>query len=333
VTAVSCPDGGTSLGSRLIVAGGGGGAGGSGFSDGIDCGNNPYGGSAEKYSPGGAHVQTAAGLVITGGNSQGEAPSTAASGGGSTTAGAGGAGVDCAAFSGSVAGQAGSGPVGGAGGSAIAKPGGGGGGGGGYFGGGGGASGQEQCTPTCTDFVDGAGGAAGSSFITASAVLAPLSFDDSPFPPSIAFTPAVEIASPTNGAQYTQGQSVAASFTCNIRCSATVASGQPLPTSSAGPESFTVTAEIGETPITTSVSYTVIASAATSISGPSAATGTSGTTKPPPPTKIKPLTSSQKRAKAIAACKKIKNAHKRTKCIATAKKRYPLHPKAKHKKT
>jgi hypothetical protein len=333
LTAPSCPGGGTSLGSRLIVAGGGGGEGGSGLSDGIDCGNGPYGGSAEKYPPGGTHVQTAAGLVITGGNSEGEAPSTAASGGGSTTAGTGGAGGDCAAFSGSVAGQAGSGPVGGAGGSAIAKPGGGGGGGGGYFGGGGGASGQEQCIPTCTDFVDGAGGAAGSSFITASAVLAPLSFDDAPFPPSITFTPAVEIDSPTNGAQYAQEQSVPVSFTCNIHCSGTVASGQPLPTSSAGPETFTVTAEVNETPITTSVSYTVIAGAATTSPGPPAATVTTGSTKSPPPTKIKPLTSSQKRAKAIAACKKLKNAHKWAKCIAAAMKRYPLHPKAKHKKT
>lgn len=335
LTAASCPGGGSSLGSRLIVAGGGGGEGGSGLSDGIDCGNGPYGGSAEKYSPGGIHVQTATGLVITGGNSEGEAPSTPADGGGSTAAGDGGVGGACGtagAISGSNAGQAGSGPLGGAGATAIAKPGGGGGGGGGYFGGGGGASGQEQCAPTCTDFVDGAGGAAGSSFITASAVLAPLSFDDSPFPPSITFTPAVEIDSPTNGAQYTQGQSVPVSFTCNIHCSATVGNGQPLPTSSAGPQTFTVTAEVNETPITSSVSYTVIASTTASSSPPPAGLAAPGTAKSPPPTKVKPLTSSQKRAKAIAACKKLKNAHKQAKCIATAKKRYPLHPKTKHKK-
>jgi hypothetical protein len=33
-----------------------------------------------------------------------------------------------------------------------------------------------------------------------------------------------------------------------------------------------------------------------------------------------PLTNAQKRAKAIAACKKLKSAHKRAKCIAAAKK-------------
>jgi hypothetical protein len=54
---------------------------------------------------------------------------------------------------------------------------------------------------------------------------------------------------------------------------------------------------------------------------------------PPPPTKIKPLTISQKRAKAVTACNKLENTHKRAKCIVEAKKRYPLHPKAKHKKT
>ncbi len=57
-----------------------------------------------------------------------------------------------------------------------------------------------------------------------------------------------------------------------------------------------------------------------------------GTTeqKPPAKTTPKPLTRAQKYAKALKACKKIKNKHKRAQCVTQAKKKYgPTAKKAK----
>jgi hypothetical protein len=59
--------------------------------------------------------------------------------------------------------------------------------------------------------------------------------------------PAVSIASPVNGADYAQGQNVAASYTCTAApravvssCSGPVANGGPLPTANPGTHSFKV---------------------------------------------------------------------------------------------
>jgi streptogramin lyase len=79
--------------------------------------------------------------------------------------------------------------------------------------------------------------------------------------------PTISISSPTNGATFTVGDDVKADFTCAdedggtsvVRCDGTVASGDPIDTSSAGSGSFTVEAEDGAgNTSSTTVHYTVV---------------------------------------------------------------------------
>ncbi|HXW78894.1 MAG TPA: hypothetical protein VEJ84_05320, partial [Acidimicrobiales bacterium] len=212
--ASKCPGGGTSLQSRLIVAGGSGGNGGSVITDaaGLFCGTGTGGGSADNAQPlpkgdaalGPLPIKTANGYVVPGFASNSDATVKTQGGdtdasGGSTVAGLGGSGTKCrgggayqdVTFIDSVPGSPGDGPDGGAGGNAAglrplpcttphecndAGPGGGG--GGGYFGGGGGVSGFGKCNSTgpglCNAVTASMGGGAGSSFI-AKSVLVPQS--------------------------------------------------------------------------------------------------------------------------------------------------------------
>jgi hypothetical protein len=187
MNATSCVGGGTSLGSRLIVAAGGGGWAGSGNGFSPTCSGPLGAGGANNVQtnlpsalPGGpAPVVTAAGIVIPGlaSNQSSTVTTTYAgtsnAGFGSSIAGSGGVLSGCSSgggnptltFSDSVAGSSGSGADGGTGGDASGLPpfsgdgctgtecadaGPGGGGGGGYFGGGGGATGYDSCLETQT---------------------------------------------------------------------------------------------------------------------------------------------------------------------------------------
>ena len=79
--------------------------------------------------------------------------------------------------------------------------------------------------------------------------------------------PSVSISSPVNGATYTQGQVVAASYSCptasgtTVTCSGTVANGAPIETSTLGAHTFTVSATDSDALSATpeSVGYTVVA--------------------------------------------------------------------------
>jgi hypothetical protein len=215
---------------RLIVAAGGGGGGRNGAS-----GSGALGGDA------GAAGGEPEGI------SQGGSP------GGETEGGLGGEGC----FEAGDAGQRGSGGAGGAG--EIAEAGPGGGGGGGYFGGGGGGG-------ACTSGGGGGGGGssllAGGSLVVLSPSATPqIQITYTPVPPSIS------IASPTNGATYTQGQAVTAIYSCTPpegtgvkTCAGPVPNGGALDTSSLGPHIFAVDAEDTDgVAASKSVSYTVVA--------------------------------------------------------------------------
>lgn len=132
-----CPGGGTSLNSRLVVAGGGGGGGGGNGGQPNAAG---VGGSGSSGGSGLGGDGTAADIPPFGG--------LGGQGGQAGSPGTGGAGNN-----GQQAGVSGSGPNGGVGGGNNGNSGGGAGGGGGYYGGGGGGSG-----------FGGGGGGAGSSF-------------------------------------------------------------------------------------------------------------------------------------------------------------------------
>ncbi len=78
--------------------------------------------------------------------------------------------------------------------------------------------------------------------------------------------PSVSISSPVNGATYTQGQVVAASYSCptasgtTVTCSGPVANGAPIETSRPGSYTFTVSATDSDAlGASQSVSYTVVA--------------------------------------------------------------------------
>lgn len=299
--AASCPGGGTSAKSRLIVAAGGGGAGGGGLTgngagcdNGADVGGEGQNNQLPTASPAGpAAIKTAAGIVIPGfaGGNQTSVTTTDGSTNaamGTTAAGEGGTRTGCSvntvSYSGAVAGSSGSGPDGGAGGSASAlspccgspsfAPGGGGGGGGGYFGGGGGATGMGSCSGmSCNgNGGTGQGGAAGSSFFSNAIKYPSFTFTGSDV--YIEFWPVIEIDTPANGAVYTSGQVVDASWECDSysggpggcnNSSATVASGGPIDTSP-GTHTFTVRAKVnatgnGSQPATATVTYTVLAAA------------------------------------------------------------------------
>lgn len=185
IHAASCPGGGTSVGSRLIVAGGGGGFGGGGNGNSPTCAGPVMPGTADNHQTnlpnalqgGPAPVLTAAGIVVPGFASDQHSSVMTINGTtdaafGSASAGAGGVLAGCSSgggnptitYSNSVSGSPGSGPDGGAGGNASGLPpfsgsctgtecadaGPGGGGGGGYFGAGGGATGYDTCHETQT---------------------------------------------------------------------------------------------------------------------------------------------------------------------------------------
>ncbi|HTZ86309.1 MAG TPA: hypothetical protein VMB05_06550, partial [Solirubrobacteraceae bacterium] len=166
--------------SRIVVAGGGGG-------DGID----------EENSRGGAGGNAGFAEGSAGGSA------LAGSGGGGGTQKNGGAGGK-----GETNGEAGQLGQGGKGGPNSGGDGGGG--GGGYFGGGGGAGG----------FGGSAGGGGGSSFVAAGGEEVSSSLNGVKDQPNVAIVyksaspPGVSITTPVEGAKYSQGQSVLASFSC-----------------------------------------------------------------------------------------------------------------------
>jgi hypothetical protein len=293
--AASCPGGATTLGSRLIVAAGGGGEGGQGLNgNGAGCDNGRDGGGEGENgqlpaaSPSGpAAIKTAAGIVIPGFAGANQASVTTVNGStnpamGTTSAGAGGTRTGCSgnmvSWSGSVAGSSGSGPDGGAGGDAGAlgpccggqtsfAPGAGGGGGGGYFGGGGGATGMGTCSASpCGNGGTGQGAAAGSSFV-ANAIQDPtIGGGYNTGDVFIEFVPAIEIDTPANGAVYSPGQVVDASWSCGYsyatslglgNCAGTRPPGSALNTTP-GTHTFTVTGTDNQrTALTARVTYTV----------------------------------------------------------------------------
>jgi hypothetical protein len=253
--------------------------------------------------PGGpAPVITAAGIVIPGFASDQHSSvmtinGTTDAGFGSSSAGAGGVLAGCSSgggsptitYSNSVAGGPGAGPNGGTGGDASGLPpfsgpgctgtecadaGPGGGGGGGYFGGGGGATGYDTCNSSpggaCNDAGGGQGGAGGSSFAASQ-----LQFPNAPGVLGntgdvfIKFVPVIEIDAPANGAVYSPGQMVDASWSCGYdpatalgpgnNCGGTVASGSPIDTSP-GTHTFTVQGKVNNNAshdLTATVTYTV----------------------------------------------------------------------------
>ncbi len=115
--------------------------------------------------------------------------------------------------------------------------------------------------------------------------------------------PVITVTAPTNGAVYTVGQTVDASYSCTdvasygiATCAGPVASGSPIDTSSVGMHSFEVTAtDLRGTPALDDVSYYVQAAPVTTVIGPvdagtvSLATGSScsfggtGCAAPTPP--------------------------------------------------
>jgi hypothetical protein len=142
----SCSGGGTSLGSRLLVAGGGGGTGGYGNDF---CGGGGAGGPGDTDGSAGADPCNPG---SGGGGSSGENGGTGGTRGNSFGVLFGGTGGD---------GSAGTGGTGGSGVGNTCCGGGGGGGGGGYVGGGGGGGGANA--------VSGGGGGGGSSYVDPSA--------------------------------------------------------------------------------------------------------------------------------------------------------------------
>jgi len=267
-TAPTCPGGATSSASRLIVAGGGGGGGGTASSEEDVCDVGSGAGGAN----GSGIVSTHRGSFILGNHNGDIAPSIPAGGGTNTAPGGGGQPGNCTlgvrTWGGSTPGVAGNGPLGGSGGNATGIAGGGGGGGGGYFGGGSGGSGQicTSVSPGCASSdADGSGGAGGSSFVSPKALIASSTFiGGAVAPPSVTYTPEMQISSPANGATYVQGTQVDASFTCDasllIGCTGTVATGLPFNTSTVGSHTFVVRSMIsanGTHTVKGTVTYTV----------------------------------------------------------------------------
>ena len=129
-------------------------------------------------------------------------------------------------------------------------------------------------------------------------------------PPADTTAPNVSIATPADGATYTQGQVVNASYSCTdevggsgiATCAGPVANGAPIDTATAGGHTFTVNAtDVAGNPGSDSANYTVTA--------PSSG-------NPPPPGPAGPT---GKRAAALKKCKK-KKGRARANCLKKAKK-------------
>ncbi len=286
MSATSCPGGGSSLDSRLIVAAAAGGDGGQ--SGGAQCENTytllaPGRGQNNQLpvaNPSGpAAITTSAGTVIPGFAGGGQASvltinGTTNAGMGTTVAGAGGSQSGCTVnnqtYSAFASGSAGSGPDGGAGGNSSASTGAGGG-GGGYFGGGGGASGSSVCSPTpCSPVNSAEGGGAGSSFVANAIEYPTFTFPATSGVVFIEYWPVIEIDTPANGAVYSPGQVVDASWDCASyssgpggcdSSSGTVPSGTPIDTAP-GTHTFTVNGKVnvtgnGSQPVSATITYTV----------------------------------------------------------------------------
>jgi hypothetical protein len=237
-------------------------------------------------------IVTAAGIVYPGyPTADGGQPGVTPAGGGSTTAGTGGRQAGCSSGStgitDSVAGSDAVAAVGGTGGDASSlgpkysgcsgnscyDAGSGGGGGGGYFGGGGGATGLDQPTGNCGSCNSagyGQGGGGGSSFVSTK-TQDPIDEEylKGDGAGVVVVVPAVEINSPANGAVYSPGQVVQASWGCGYDgttglgasyCTATAADGANISTSP-GTHTFTVTGSTtdanGKHAVNASVTYVV----------------------------------------------------------------------------
>jgi hypothetical protein len=318
MSATSCPGGGSSLDSRLIVAAGAGGdagdAAGGGCQTTWDMGGKGENDQLPSPSPQGPPaITTAAGTVIpgfAGGNlaSVMTVNGTTNAGMGTTAAGAGGSQTGCTVnnftYSNFAAGNGGSGPDGGSGGNSSASTGAGGGGGGGYFGGGGGASGSSTCSPSpCSPTNTGEGGGAGSSFASNAIEYPTFTFATAEGDVFIEYWPVIEIDTPANGAVYSPGQVVDASWGCASyssgpggcnSSSGTVPSGSPIDTTP-GTHTFTVNGKVnvtgnGSQPVSATITYTVKPSGGP---GGPGGTGGPGAGKPPAAKNVRAVISSK----------------------------------------
>jgi hypothetical protein len=241
----ACPGNAPSLGSRLVVAGGGGGTGGIGHTAG------GRGGAAGTIGSPGTTDTT--GDTGGGGGGPGTLSAGGAFGTGGTASGVGTNG-DPGTVGSSGQGGAGAGQTNGAGG-----------GGGGYYGGGGGGGGSAHTAPFDQAGAGGGGGgssyapgcstAAASSGAPASVTIvytlpAPPPAPVPPAPPPAAGPPTVTIGKPVDGAAFAQRQRILVNYRCTEgangpglqSCTAPVASGAALDTKDTGKRSFTVTA-------------------------------------------------------------------------------------------
>jgi hypothetical protein len=226
---------------RLVVAGGGGGAGGpSSTAPGSSGGgiiSAPFGGETPFTNAAGSGIVGANGAGLGGGFG---GTGSHGGGGGATN----GDGTASDGVQGSIF-------LGGDGGSANgANDGGGGGGGGGYYAGGGGAGGTGSI---------GYGGGGGSSFISSLApqtTFAQVGNTGGPSAsvdpgPADTTPPTITLNSPADGATYSEGQAVIASYSCAdesggsglASCTGTVTSGSAISTAGSGTQTFTVTAK------------------------------------------------------------------------------------------
>jgi hypothetical protein len=268
-------NGGAASGAGTGAGGAGGGGGGGGASD-------------VRTLPlsAGAPASLASRLIVAAGGGGGSAGGANGAAAGADASGGGGAGTPAAGgHAGAPNGGAGVLGVGGTGGdgsgTGISGTGGGGGGGGGWYGGGGGGSGA----------IASFGGGGGSTAF-ASAVTGGSSVADTTGTPSVTLSyvgpPTISITSPANGAAYTHGQVVSASYACSpadasalSSCAGPVASGAAIDTTTPGPHGFTVTAldQDGGNATATS-SYTVSAAPSRGIVTASVARARTGAAGP-----------------------------------------------------
>jgi hypothetical protein len=260
VRTISSAQGASSLGSRLLVAGGGGAGALEGFGEDILPAGPGGAGGVDAQGDGGA------------GQAGGTADATATGGGG------GGGGTSSAGGSGGSGGSGGefdgtpgvAGVLGGAG-SGIS---GGGGGGGGYYGGGGGGGGFDT-----DDSGASGGGGAGSSLVPAGGTVGR---NTTNLPPEVMISypvPTASITTPANGATYAIGQVVNSSFSCtDVSGGGGItscldqngnSSGSPIDTTTLGSHTVTVTATDADgLSGSASVTYKVAAAPSAQIASP-----------------------------------------------------------------